>query len=310
MTVFKNSFSEEIYKQTYEYQNEGIDRTWRRIADTLASVEKDPEYWAPLFMEALNDFKFIPGGRIYSNAGIGLKGTTFINCFVDGFMGENQDSMEGIMDALKRQALILKSEGVYGFCADVMRPRGAYIAGIANGSPGAVKMLEMWDTQSGVITEGPGVATDARSKKKVRKGAQLVSMSVWHPDIEEFVTAKQTAGKLTRFNMSVLVTDEFMNAVENSLPWELIYPDHDADKELYDRFWDGNIDNWMAIGGSFKVYKKYDDANELWNLIMKSTYNRNEPGVLFVDTINRLNNLFYCEHITASNPCGKLFASR
>ena len=130
----------------------------------------------------LEDFKFVPGGRILSNAGLGLKGTSLINCFVGGFSGEDQDSMEGIMHALRDQALILKSEGGYGFCADVMRPRGGYISGIANESPGAVKMLDMWDTQSTVITAGSGKKSK-KGKVKIRKGAQMVTMSVWHPDI-------------------------------------------------------------------------------------------------------------------------------
>jgi ribonucleotide reductase alpha subunit len=136
------------------------------MAKDLASVEEPGvrDYWTSRFLDILEDFKFVPGGRITSNAGTGLKGTTYINCFVSGFRGENQDSMESIMDELRRQALILKSEGGYGFCADVMRPRGAYVEGIGGESPGAVKLLEMWDSQSAVITAGSGF------KKKTKKG--------------------------------------------------------------------------------------------------------------------------------------------
>jgi len=305
-TEFVDEFSKEIYEQTYRYAKEVINETQLRVAKDLAKVEKDSEFWTNQFLWALEDFKFVPGGRITSNAGTGLKGTTYINCFVDGFTGEDRDSMEGILSTLRRQALILKSEGGYGFCADTMRPRGGFINGIGNETPGAVKMLDMWDTQSAVITAGSGRKTKKETgKTKIRKGAQMVTMSVWHPDIEEFITSKQTPGRLTKFNMSLLVTDEFMEAVENNLPWNLEFPDFDNNKKVYEKEWDGNIKTWKAKGYPVEVYKTYENANELWDLIMQSTYNRNEPGILFVDTMNKLNNLHYCEYISATNPCGE-----
>jgi ribonucleoside-diphosphate reductase alpha chain len=305
-TKFIDDFSKEIYEQTYKYGSEDINETQLRVAKDLASIEKDPDFWTQEFLWALEDFKFSPGGRITSNAGTGLKGTTYINCFVDGFMGEDQDSMEGILDTLRRQALILKSEGGYGFCADVIRPRGAFIRGIGNESPGAVRMLDMWDTQSSVITEGSGNKTkNEKGKVKIRKGAQMVTMSCWHPDIEEYITSKQTPGRLTKFNMSVLITDDFMDAVKNNKPWNLEFPDYDSYHDEYKKHWDGNIKKWKALDYGTIVYKTFDNANELWDIIMSSTYNRNEPGVLFVDTMNRLNNLYYCEHISSTNPCGE-----
>lgn len=304
-TQFIDEFSKEIYEQTYKFGEEDINKTHKRIANNLASIEgENKEYWADQFLYALEEFKFVPGGRIISNAGVNLKGTTYINCFVDGFEGEDQDSMEGILDTLKRQALILKSEGGYGFCADVMRPRGAYIRGIANESPGAVEMLQMWDTQSAVITAGSGKKS-SRGKQKIRKGAQMVTMSVWHPDIVEFITIKQTPNMLTKFNMSVLVSDEFMEAVKNKREWLLEFPDYEKHNMEYKKSWNGNLKEWKAKGLSTIVYKKYDNANELWDLIMTSTYNRNEPGILFYDKINHFNNLYYCEHISATNPCGE-----
>lgn len=308
-TVFTDPFSEEIFNSTYKYGGErDINERHLAIAMDLASVElpETRDHWIQKFLDILEDFKFVPGGRITSNAGTGLKGTTYINCFVSGFRGENQDSMEGIMDELKRQALILKSEGGYGFCADVMRPRGAFVEGIGGDSPGAVKLLEMWDTQSSVITAGSGFKKqEDRGKKKIRKGAQMVTMSVSHPDIEEFITAKQTPGRLTKFNMSVLVSDEFMAAVEKAQPWNLEFPDYESAREQYRKYWDGNLKLWKARSFPVRVYKTYEDANELWNLVMKSTFNRNEPGILFVDTINKWNNLYYNEYINATNPCGE-----
>jgi len=305
-TEFVDDFSKEIYEQTYKYGDEDINKTQLRVAKDLASIEKDPEHWTQEFLWALENFKFVPGGRITSNAGTGLKGTTYINCFVDGFMGEDQDSMEGILDALRRQALILKSEGGYGFCADVMRPRGSFIGGIGNESPGSVRMLDMWDTQSAVITEGSGSKTKKKKAKvKIRKGAQMVTMSVWHPDVEEYIMAKQTPGRLTKFNMSVLITDDFMEAVKNNQPWSLEFPDYEKYSNEYKKDWDGNMKKWKALGHGTVVYKTYENANQLWDIIMTSTYNRNEPGVLFSDTMNKLNNLYYCEYINATNPCGE-----
>lgn len=308
-TTFTNEFSKEVFDMTYRFGTEkDINERHLAVAKDIASVE-EPEkrvYWANKFLDLLENFRFVPGGRITSNAGTDLKGTTYINCFVSGFRGENQDSMTSIMDELRRQALILKSEGGYGFCADVLRPRGAYVDGIGGDSPGAVKLLEMWDTQSAVITAGSGQQKkEKKGKTKIRKGAQMVTMSLFHPDIEEFITAKQTPNRLTKFNMSVLVSDAFMSAVEKKLPWNLEFPDHQIAKKEYDQFWDGNLDAWKKRGLPVKVYKTFKDANELWDLIMKSTYSRNEPGVLFVDTINRSNNLYYIEHINATNPCGE-----
>lgn len=305
-TILTNQFSEEVFNITYRYNNESVDDMFVRVAENLASIETDKEFWKKEFYEALTDFKFVPGGRILSNAGCDYKSTTYINCYVDGFIGNNLDSMDSIMDALKRQATILKSEGGYGFCVDPLRPRGGYVMGIGNESPGPIKMLEMWDTQSDVITAGSGkVSSKKGAKSKIRKGAQMVTMSCWNPSIEEFITVKQTKNKLTKFNMSVLVTDKFMEAVKSHSKWDLIFPDFDDNKAFYDEFWDGNIEKWIQNGGKVKVYKTYTDANELWNIITKSTYTRNEPGVLFVDRINSLNNLYYNEHITSTNPCGE-----
>lgn len=307
MTKFTNDFSQEIWDSTYRFGNEAsIDDTFRRLAKAVAQVEAtDQELWEERFYEILSNFKFVPGGRIISNGGTGIKGTSLINCFVDNFEGINQDSMESIMDALKRQALILKSEGGYGTNFDVLRPKGAFVHGIANETPGAVTMMEMWDKQSEVITKGSDKVSDRDdAKKKIRKGAQMSVLSCWHPDIEEFIVAKQTPGRLSKFNMSVGITDDFMHAVKNHLPWDLVFPDYENYKENYSNYWDGDIIKWKKQY-PVKIYKTFEDANILWDLITKSTYERNEPGVLFIDTINKMNNLNYCEHIFATNPCGE-----
>ena len=235
-----NKLSEEIFKTTYQYKEESIEGMWLRVAEKLSEAEADSGKYKKDFYSALENFKFVPGGRILSNAGTDYQSTSYINCFVSGFRGEDQDSMEGIMAELRRQALILKSEGGYGFCCSVMRPRGAMIKGIGSSTPGSVAQLDMWDTQSRVITSGSGLE-NIEGKKKNRKGAQMVTAYVWHPDILEFITAKQTEGRLTKFNMSVLLTDKFMEAVLADEDWQLIFPDIEADKPLYKKSWDGDI---------------------------------------------------------------------
>lgn len=310
-TVFTDPFSKEIFESTYSCNGENIDETHSRIAKALASVEKEnAKEWQQKFEILLRDFKFVPGGRITSNAGTDFKGASLINCFVSGFQGEDQDSMKGITDELQRQALILSSEGGYGFCADVMRPRGAVIRGTGAISPGAVDMLKMWDKSSEVITSGGVEATsglfedqEVITKNKIRKGAQMVTMSCWHPDVVRFIEAKKQAGNLTKFNMSVLITDEFLDALEKGHSWNLEFPDYIKEAQAYKKHWDGNLKKWKEAGRPVLVFHRFEKAQELWDLIMTNTYNRNEPGVLQIDTINKMNNLHYTEHINATNPC-------
>ena len=311
--AFTNSFSEETWFQKYKLENDTtVEDTWMRVAKDLASVEKkNKSKWVKEFYSILEGFKFVPGGRITSNAGSGLKGTTYINCFVDGFTGNDKDSIEGIYRTLTRQAQILKSEGGYGFCADVMRPRGSHIGGIGNQSPGAVKFLQLWDKSSEIITAGSGKKSRKDEKNFIRKGAQMVTLSCWHPDIIEFINAKKPPGVLSKFNMSVLCTDEFMGAVIDDTSWDLVFPDHEKYSKEYKSSWNGDLDEWKEVIGhgdpayGLRCYHTFDSARELWDLIMSNTYGRNEPGVLFCDTMNNMNNLYYEEHISATNPCGE-----
>lgn len=305
-TTFTNSFSRETWEQKYKFGTDNtIDDTFARVAKNIASVEKDKQFWTNEFASILENFQFVPGGRIISNAGTGLKGTTYINCFVDGFIGEDKDSIECIYGTLLRQAKILQSEGGYGFCCNVMRPRGSHISGIANRSPGPIKFLELWDKSSEIITAGAEKSENRKDEKGfIRKGAQMVTMGCWHPSVFEFISAKKVQGVLSKFNMSVLCTDEFMECVEDNKNWNLVFPDYEKYKAEYEKDWDGNIEDWIEKY-SMKAVKIHSTikARELWDFIMDNTYNRNEPGVLFIDTMNRMNNLWYCEHIDATNPC-------
>jgi ribonucleoside-diphosphate reductase alpha chain len=304
MEPFTQSLSYQVWKDTYKWETDNtVYDTFRRVAKYVASVEKDKGFWEDKYYELLSNFRYIPGGRILSNAGTGLKGTCLINCFVSGFRGEDQDSIASIYAELTRQATILKSEGGYGCNFDVLRPRGSYISGSGIESPGTVEIMNLWNASSAVITAGSGKKKTGKGKGKIRKGAQMGCLSVSHPSIEEFITAKQKPGVLDKFNLSVLITDEFIDAVKNHKPWNLEFPDTNFEK--YSPEWDGDLKEWKKKGYPVNVWKTYSDANELWNIIIESTHKRNEPGVIFIDRVNELNNLKYCEKIFATNPCGE-----
>lgn len=310
MTQFTNEFSKKLYTEGYQIGNEKeVDDTLWRVAEYLASAEKKRKrkYWALEFFKVMQDFKCLPGSRIIANSGDNFKKSTMFNCFADGFVGEHQDSMDSIFDALRRQGMILRSEGGYGFCADVLRPRGGFIEGIGVESPGTVKLLELWDKQSEVITEGSGNKSENKlSKGRVRKGAQMVNLSMWHPEIEKFIKAKSTTNKLTKFNMSCLVDDNFMEACKNNKPWDLIFPDFDKYKVIYNKEWNGIIDEWINKGYPIKIYKHYENANELGELLLENMYKRNEPGCIFIGRVNYWNNLWYCENIRTTNACSEI----
>jgi len=319
--IFETAISEEVYEQNYQYgTDDHVPDTWYRNARYLASVEEDERYWTREFYRLLSGkglgtgpFPFTPGGRIFANAGTTLGKATLINCFVSGFQGYDQDSMDEIQAELTRQAKILASEGGYGFCCHVMRPRGSRIGGVGSMTPGAVQMLDVWNEQAATIVAGSGMKSERDDvKDKIRKGAQMVTMGIWHPDVIEFIEAKQEPGRLHKFNMSVLVSDEFMEAVRTDDEWALRFPDFEGEPEFYKEHWNGNLKEYEAKGGTVRVWrdpstgeKAVYRAREIWDKIMTSTYERNEPGVIFVDTINRENNLAYTEHINATNPCGE-----
>ncbi|PIW31056.1 MAG: ribonucleoside-diphosphate reductase, adenosylcobalamin-dependent [Rhodospirillales bacterium CG15_BIG_FIL_POST_REV_8_21_14_020_66_15] len=240
-----------------------IDDTWDRVATALAAREADPAAWAPRFKEALAGFKFLPAGRIISGAGTDRMVTLF-NCFV---MGEIPDDMSGIFDNLKEAALTMQQGGGIGYDFSTLRPKGALVKRVGADASGPLSFMDVWDSMCRTIMSAGS-----------RRGAMMATMRCDHPDIEDFIEAKREPGRLRMFNLSVLVTDSFMQAVKEDGPWQL------------------------KFGGT--VFRTLP-ARELWDKIMRGTYAYAEPGVIFIDRINRRNNLYYCETIHATNPCGE-----
>ena len=301
-----NDFSYEIWESTYKGPDDNTpEDTWKRLAKN-GVVPSDPEGTEEKFYELVQDWKFVPGGRIMSNLGINSrKSTTLYNCFVHAVNDTNikdPDSIDGIYTMLKAQAHTLKSEGGYGINASWIRPRGTYVKGIGSRTPGVVKFMELWNKSSEIITMGSDYIhgeVKKDEKKKIRKGAQMLVLNVWHPEIKEFITAKQTPGRLDKFNISAGITNGFMEALKNDELWNLEFPDTSFEKY---HEWDGDLDLWKEQGYPVEIYETIP-AREIWDLIMKSTYNRNDPGVLFLDLFNKLNPLYYAEKIFTTNPC-------
>jgi ribonucleoside-diphosphate reductase alpha chain len=308
--MFTNDFSREIWDTTYRAPEEKtVEDTLKRVAKGLASAEKDKKKWEDKFYNLLLDFKFVPGGRILANIGRDDTSATLYNCFVSAVQDlkiKDPDSIEGIYEMLTRQALTLKSEGGYGVNMSWIRPEGMYVAGIGSRTPGVLKFAELWDKSSEIITAGSVKVlgeTEPNEKQKIRKGAQMFVLEVWHPEIMDFIVAKQTPGRLTKFNVSVGVTEGFMEAVKKNKKWDLYFPDTKCPE--YKTEWDGNIEKWKEKGLPVKVYKTVK-AKEVWELIMRSTYDRAEPGILFIDTTNKLNPINYTENVRTTNPCGEI----
>ena len=242
-----------------------IEDSWRRVANALAEAEAEPvrAQWAERFYGALAGFQFLPAGRILAGAGT-ERSVTLFNCFV---MGTIPDDMGGIFAHLREAALTMQQGGGIGYDFSTLRPRGAPVKGVGADASGPLSFMDVWDAMCRTIMSAGH-----------RRGAMMATLRCDHPDIEAFIEAKQAAGRLRMFNLSVLVSDAFMTAVREDAPWEL------------------------AFGGvTYRVLR----ARELWDKMMRATYAYAEPGVIFIDRINRRNNLHYCETIHATNPCGE-----
>ena len=310
---FTNDFSEEVWDTTYRLKDENkVTDSWLRVANAASapecSVEKRRE-WSGNFFELLSNFRFVPGGRILANLGNKDWTTTLFNCFVSHVQDlniEDPDSISGIYEMLEKQSQTLKSEGGYGTNGSWIRPEGTYVHGIGSRTPGTLKFMELWDKSSEIITAGSVKMLGGKKKEeknRIRKGAQMLVLECWHPDIKDFIIAKQTPNKLTKFNVSVGITNGFMEAVENNSDWKLKFPD--TTFHAYKKEWRGNIEKWEAKGYPVIIYETVK-ARELWESIMKASYARNEPGVIYIDLVNKLNPICYAEDVRTTNPCGEI----
>lgn len=240
-----------------------IEDTWKRIARSLASREKDRK-WESEFHSILEDFSFLPGGRIQAGAGTGHKVTLF-NCFV---MGKIEDSLSGIFDSLKEGAITMQQGGGVGYDFSTLRPCGLPAKNVGMIASGPVSFMKIWDSMCGTI-----LSTGAR------RGAMMATLRCDHPDILDFIEAKREGNALRHFNLSVLATDAFLEAVRSDSEWPLVFK-----------------------GKALRKLK----AKALWEDIMRAAYDFAEPGIIFIDRVRRADNLSYCETISATNPCGEI----
>lgn len=288
--------SRKIWEEKYRYRERGeirdatIEDTWRRVAHTLAAAEKpeSADDWEARFYGLLQDFKFLPGGRILAGAGTRHRVTLF-NCFV---MGKIEDSITGIFETLKESALTMQQGGGIGLDFSTLRPRGMVAQQVGAVASGPLSFMHIWDSMCGTI-----LSTGAR------RGAMMATLSCDHPDIEAFIDAKRDPHALRHFNLSVLVSDAFMAAVEQDSEWPLLFPlaqDEEASGAMIERRWPGS-----EVPQLCRVFRRVR-ARGLWEKLMRAAYDCAEPGVIFTDHVNQNNNLWYGERINATNPCGEI----
>jgi len=280
-----------------------VDATYQRVARALAEQEQEPEKWYEPFLWALRNGA-IPAGRITSNAGAfeHKPATSTINCTVSGTI---QDSMDDILNKVHEAGLTLKAGCGIGYDFSTLRPRGAFVSGAGAYTSGPLSFMDIYDKMCFTVSSAGG-----------RRGAQMGTMDVRHPDVLEFIQAKREDGRLRQFNLSLLITEDFIQAVREDQEWQLIFPFNKKEVELdgtdltaADVVWadwpskEGVVVNDQGLVAC-KVYKSLP-ARRLWNVIMTSTYDYAEPGFILIDKVNQMNNNWFCEDIRATNPCGE-----
>ena len=261
---------------------------WTRVARGIAKNEKskDRKYWEKKFYGVMEGFKFVPGGRILSGAGTNYQ-VTYFNCFV---IPSPRDSRQGILESLKQLVEIQARSGGVGLNLSSLRPKGARVKKVNGTSSGPVNWAELFSVATHDIVQQGGS----------RRGATMLMLWDWHPDIEEFITVKQDLTKINGANLSVCISDSFMDAVKSDKDWDLVYPD--LDDPQYDEKWNGELDEWKRIGSKIKVYKTVK-ARYLWNLICEAAWRSAEPGLHFLERSNKRSNTYYFEKLIATNPC-------
>src|SRR3989339_73593 len=271
---------------------------WKRIAKAVAEVEKKGKKPASAkasagklvkeFYSVLKDFKYVPGGRILSGAGTGFA-VSFYNCFV---IPSPQDSRGGILETLRQMVEIMARGGGVGINLSSLRPRGERVKKVNGFSSGPINWAELFSVATRDIIQQGGT----------RRGALMLMLWDWHPDIEEFITVKQDLSKINGANLSLNVSDSFMEAVEKDADWPLVFPDI-KDPE-YDQKWTGDLDAWKKMGKKVIVHKIVK-ARKLWDLVATAAWKSAEPGVVFMERYNKLYNNYYWNKIICVNPCGE-----
>jgi len=266
------------------------DEMWARVARGIAKQEKpkNRKAWEKKFYESMDGFKFLPGGRILAGAGTGYD-VTYFNCFV---IPSPKDSRDGILDNLKVMIEIMARGGGVGINLSSLRPKGSRVRKVNGFSSGPMNWAELYSLATKDIVQQGGS----------RRGALMLMLHDWHPDIEEFITVKQDLSKINGANLSVCISDDFMEAVKKDADWNLEYPD--LDDKNYDKKWDGDLQGWKKSGGKV-VVKRTVKAKYLWDLICKAAWTSAEPGLHFLDRSNKRSNTAYFETLIATNPCGE-----
>ncbi|OXL82306.1 ribonucleoside-diphosphate reductase, adenosylcobalamin-dependent [Paenibacillus sp. SSG-1] len=263
---------------------------WDRLAGAMASAEPTPELqaeWKEKFRYILEDWKLVPGGRIAAGAGASDELTLF-NCYV---IPSPKDSRGGIMATLSEMTEIMARGGGVGINLSSLRPRRSVVKGVNGSSSGAVSWGGLFSYTTGLIEQGGS-----------RRGALMLMINDWHPDVLDFITVKQTMGQVTNANLSVCVSNDFMKAVKEDLDWELVFPDTtDPD---YDELWDGDLEKWKQGGHAVIPYRTVK-ASEIWHTIIESAWKSAEPGVVFMEYYNQMSNSWYFNPIICTNPCGE-----
>jgi ribonucleoside-diphosphate reductase alpha chain len=261
-----------------------------RVARGIAEVETDPTRqaeWSEKFRWLLDGWKFVPGGRILTGAGTD-QSLTYYNCFV---LPSPKDSRGGIMETLSQMTEIMSRGGGVGINLSTLRPRHAYVKGVNGRSSGSVSWGALYSFVTGLIEQGGS-----------RRGALMLILNDWHPDVFNFINSKRQAGQITNANISVGISDDLMAAVKADADWKLMFPD--TSDEKYDETWDGDLEKWMAAGGKVHVYKTVK-AREIWDAVIASAWASAEPGVWFRTRSNVMSNSWYFNPLISTNPCGE-----
>lgn len=263
---------------------------WKRVAKAVAAREKPSaqKAWARRFYQAMEDFAYVPGGRILAGAGTGYV-VTYYNCFV---IPSPQDSRQGILDTLKQMVEIMAHGGGVGINLSSLRPKGARVRKVNGFSSGPCNWAELFSLATKDIIQQGGT----------RRGALMLMLWDWHPDLEEFITVKQDLSRINGANLSLCVSDSFMAAVEKDADWELVFPD--TNDPEYDDKWDGDLEVWKSLGKKVRAVKTVK-ARQIWNLIAKAAWRSAEPGVVFMERYNKWHNNYYWNRINCVNPCGE-----